>query len=145
MAFLACCLTEVEIHQKQQEALGTERLQQVAVVGAGQMTAVAPLPAVRLPSLWKPARQLKLIDALVAEGVGVSRGLAWGRLWGLQLKWMWCLQRQRTTVRGGLLSCLTLKRDVLDVSKNALVLLLQPILCASYCKLWYLVTAVGSA
>ena len=76
MAFLSCCLTEVEIHRRPQEALGTVRLQQVAVAAAAQMTAVAPLPVVRLPFLWKPARQLKLIDALVAEGVGVSQGLA---------------------------------------------------------------------
>ena len=88
VAFLSCCLTEDEIHRRPQEALGTVRLQQVAVAAAAQMTAVAPLPAVRLPFLWKPARQLKLIDALVAEGVGVSRGLAWGRLRGLQLSWM---------------------------------------------------------
>ncbi len=98
MTFPSCCLAEVEIHQKQQEPLGTVRLQQAAVAAAAQMTAVAPLPAVQLPFLWKPARQLKLIDAPVAEGVGVSRGLAWGRLRGLQLNWMWCLERQRTTV-----------------------------------------------
>lgn len=86
------------MHRKQQEGLGTVRLQLVAVAAAAKMTAVATLPAVLLPFLGKPALQLKLIDALVAEGVGVSRGLAWGRLRGLQLSWMWCLQGQGTTV-----------------------------------------------
>ncbi len=89
------------MHRKQQEGLGTVRLQQVAVAAAAKMTAVAPLPAVLLPFLGKPARQLKLIDALVAAGVEVSQGLAWEHLRGSQLNWMWCLQRQRTIVTLG--------------------------------------------